>query len=82
MMATVIKLQRIGNSLRATIPKEVADALALKQGEQLVVDIKDDAVLLTKKGSHGVAELYGTLQEKTGEVRHWPTPREIKSIWE
>ena len=81
-METVIKLQRIGNSLRATIPKEVADALALKQGEEVVVNVKDDAVVLTKKGSHSVAEFYGALKDKTGEVRRWPTPREIKSIWE
>lgn len=81
-MGTIVKLQRIGNSLRATIPKEVADVLALKQGEEVIVDVEDDAIVLRKKGGQSVAEFYGALKERTCEVRRWPSPKEIKRIWE
>ena len=81
-MAKVIKLQRVGNSIRATIPREVADNLSLKEGEEVIVDIKDDAVIIKKKGRHSISQFYGILGRKTGEVEHWPTPEEIKSIWE
>jgi putative addiction module antidote len=81
-MTWVIKLQRVGNSIRATIPKEVADSLSLREGDEVVVDTVDDAVLIRKKGKKSLAKFYGILTEKTGEVEHWPTPEEIKNIWE
>ena len=81
-METLVKLQKVGNSLRATIPKEVANALSLRRGDELVIDLEDDTVVLRKKGKRKVAEFYGALNERTGEVRYWPTAKEIKSIWE
>ncbi len=81
-MATTIKLQRIGNSIRATIPKEVAEALALKPGEVMVVDAVDDSVLLKKRTAKKLSDLCGVLGKREGKVKHWPTPEEIKSIWE
>ncbi len=81
-MARVIKLQRVGNSIRATIPREVADSLSLTEGEEVIIDTKDDAVIIEKKGKRSIAQFYGILDRKTGEVEHWPTPEEIKSIWE
>lgn len=83
MMPVTVKIQRIGNSLRATIPKEAAEALALKQGEEVVVNVLGDSVVLQRK--HRVNDLtrfYGILQKKTGEVERWPRPEEIKDIWE
>lgn len=81
-MTTVVKLQRIGNSIRATIPKEVAEELSLRPGEDMVVSTVDDAVLLKKRRVKGVAEFYGMLKERSGKVEHWPTPEEIKGIWD
>ena len=83
-MTTTIKLQKIGNSIRATIPKAVTDTLSLRQGEEMVVDIGDDYVILKKKQqrSKGLSRFYGILKGKTGEVKSWPTPEEIKNIWE
>lgn len=81
-MTTIVKLQRIGNSIRATIPKEVAEALSLSPGEDMVVSTVDDAVLLKKRRVKNVAEFYGALKEKMGKVERWPTPEEIKGIWE
>ena len=80
-MATTVKLQKIGNSIRATIPKEVAEALSLKPGQEVVVDAVDDAVLLRKRRAKKLSDLYGVLGEKGGRVKHWPSPEEIKSIW-
>ena len=81
-MATTVKLQKIGNSIRATIPKEIAEALSLKPGEEMVVDAVDDTVLLRKRRAKKLSDLYGALKKREGEVEHWPTPEEIKSIWE
>lgn len=82
-MPTIVKLQKIGNSLRATIPKDAARALSLRQGEEVVVNIVGDSVVLQKRHrAKDLARFYGILQKKTGEVEHWPTPEEIKGIWE
>lgn len=87
-MATVIKLQKIGNSVRATIPKEILESLSLSQGEDVEVSVGDKDTILLKKRKGGArrndtsAHLYGILKEKTGKVQHWPTPEEIKDIWE
>lgn len=80
-MARIIKLQRVGNSIRATIPKDMVDNLSLREGEEVIVDTNDDAVIIKKKGKQSIAQFYGIL-EKRGRVEHWPTPEEIKSIWE
>jgi AbrB family looped-hinge helix DNA binding protein len=81
-MATRVKLQKIGNSIRATIPRDVAEALGLKPGEEMLVDTVDDTVLLKKAGVKKLSDLYGILERKGGKrVKHWPTPEEIKGIW-
>ena len=84
-MATTVKLQKIGNSIRATIPKGVVEALSLHQGDDVMVSTVDDSILLKRKSkqlSDRPARFYGILKDKTGKVEHWPTPEEIKSIWE
>jgi AbrB family looped-hinge helix DNA binding protein len=84
---TIIKLQRIGNSIRATIPKGIVVKLALKEGDLMVVATVNDSILLRKKrGSESSSDkpsrFFGILKERTGEVERWPSPEEIKSIWE
>jgi hypothetical protein len=37
--------------------------------------------MIRKKGKYGIDSLYGTLCGKN-EVEHWPSPEEIKNIWE
>jgi len=84
-MATTVRLQKIGNSIRATIPKDVVEDLSLSQGEDMIVAVVDDSILLKRKSKHRTdkpAKFYGALREKTGKVEHWPTPGEIKRIWE
>lgn len=75
-------MQKVGNSIRATIPKEVAENLSLSEGQEVVVDTKDETVIIRKKVKHGMAQFYGVLSDKKGKVERWPTPEEIKSIWE
>lgn len=81
-MTAIVKLQRIGNSIRATIPKEVAEALSLRPGENMIVSTVDDSILLKKRRTKNIAEFYGALKDRIGKVERWPTPEEIKSIWE
>ena len=80
VMERIIKLQRVGNSIRATIPKDMADNLSLREGEEVIVDTNDDAVVIKKKGKQNISHFYGIL-EKGRKVKHWQTPEEIKSIW-
>lgn len=86
MTITTVKLQKIGNSIRATIPKNVVENLSLSQGQDMAVTVVDDYILLRKKESNhklkNPSQFYGILKDKTGPVEHWPTPEEIKSIWE
>ncbi len=84
-MATTVKLQKIGNSIRATIPKEIVDDLSLKEGEDVIVAEVDETILIRRKRGTGTndsqSQFFGRLKRKTGEVEHWPSPEEIKSIW-
>lgn len=82
MVATKVRLQKVGNSLRATIPKEVADRLSLKHGDTVNVSAADDGLIVIEKtkDDSAMAKFYGALKVK--ETKNWPTPQEIKSIWE
>ncbi len=81
-MVRIIKLQKVGNSIRAIIPKEVAENLSLSEGQEVVVDTEDETVIIKKKAKHGMVQFYGVLSDKKERMEDWPTPEEIKSIWE
>ncbi|MCP8309085.1 MAG: AbrB/MazE/SpoVT family DNA-binding domain-containing protein [archaeon] len=44
-----MKLIKIGNSLRVTIPKEIIEAVNLKKGDVLSVSLSNDSKILIKK---------------------------------
>lgn len=89
-----VRLQKVGNSLRATIPKELAEMLSLKDGDTVNIMVTDDdyddsnktrKIVIEKTegdddGAPAMAKFYGMLKVK--ETRKWPSPEEIKSIWE
>ncbi len=85
-MATTVRLQKIGNSIRAAIPKEIVEDLSLKEGEDVIVAEVNETILIRRKHRTGAnsspSEFFGRLRRKTGEVEHWPSPEEIKSIWD
>ncbi len=56
-----VKLQKIDNSLRVTIPKEVADDLYLKQGQNRLIDVKDGDIVMRKEGPQDMSRFYGAL---------------------
>jgi len=75
-----VKLQKIGNSLRATIPKEVADELDLRKGQSLMIDARDGKIIMRKEGETAMSRFYGALH--IGRMAgKWPTPSEMKDIW-
>jgi AbrB family looped-hinge helix DNA binding protein len=43
-----IKVVKIGNSLRVTIPKEIAEAVDLKKGNMVEVYLDDDKIIIRK----------------------------------
>ena len=45
-----MKLAKVGNSLRLTIPKPVVDGLGLKEGEILILSVSDDEIRVRRQG--------------------------------
>lgn len=43
-----VKLTKIGNSLRITIPKPLVDGLSLKQGDMLILTVTDNQIKVSK----------------------------------
>lgn len=43
-----VKLVKIGNSLRMTIPVEVVEAMKIKEGDTLTVDVQGDMIIVKK----------------------------------
>ena len=56
-----VKAVRIGNSIRATIPKEIADYLKIKEGDTLEIIVVEKTMILKKenKSNELVKELEG-----------------------
>ena len=48
-MKLKVKLGKGGNSLRITIPKEVLEAMNLKEGDTLELDVRDNILFANKK---------------------------------
>lgn len=44
-----VKVVRIGNSLRMTIPKKVTNYLEIKEGDTLEIDVTDHTMTVKKK---------------------------------
>ena len=44
-----VKLTKIGNSLRITIPKPLVDGLELKQGDLLTLTVTDSEIKISKE---------------------------------
>jgi putative addiction module antidote len=43
-----MKLARVGNSLRVTIPKPVADGMRLREGDTLAISVTDSEIRIRK----------------------------------
>lgn len=48
MVELRVKLAKIGNSMRVTIPKEIVDVLKLKEGDEVRIDLKDGNIVIKK----------------------------------
>jgi len=69
---------------RVLIPQELRSEVGLEEGTVVEVrrEGKRDLVLApSRKGRRAWKELDGLRPTRTGKPE-WPTPREIKSIWE
>lgn len=49
MVELKVKLAKIGNSMRVTIPKEIVEVLKLKEGEIVRIDVKDNMIVIKVK---------------------------------
>jgi putative addiction module antidote len=45
-----LRLSKVGNSLRLTIPKPVVDTLRLKEGDVLILSVSDHEIRVRKQG--------------------------------
>jgi len=78
---------------RILIPKELRERFSLKEGSPVeiaedakygVITIKPSPKAKSSRKKPRLKELYGigATVRKTGKPEPWPTPQEIKSIWE
>lgn len=78
---------------RILIPKELRERFNLKEGSpvEIVEDAKNSIITIkpspktkSSRKKPRLKELYGVgaTVRKTGKPEPWPTPKEIKSIWE
>ena len=68
---------------RVVIPKEIRDNMQLKEGIILKVEKRDKEIIIrpARKTKKSIKEFYAQDPERTGDIK-WPTPEEIKNIWE
>lgn len=59
-----VRISKWGNSLAVRLPKELAEKLALKEGQSVEVSIKDRTLNLRP-----VAQRYPTLEEMVAEAK-------------
>ena len=73
-MAVAVKTKQWGNSIGVILPREVINALDLKPGEEVVIDIE--------KKQNVLKELFGALpfKEPTEKILH-DTRKEMEGQW-
>lgn len=48
MVELKVRLAKVGNSMKVTIPKEIVETLKLKEGDIVRIDVKDGAIVIKK----------------------------------
>ena len=78
---------------RILIPKDLRERFGIGEGSsvEIVEDVKEGVITIkpsskakASRKKSGLKMFYGigATVKKTGKAEAWPTPREIKSIWE
>ena len=62
-----VKAVRIGNSLRMTIPKPVAEALGIAEGDTLDVGVDDGSMVVRRRGAGGRADTILGVERRPGK---------------
>jgi len=68
---------------RVVIPQSVRERLEIKEGTLILVEEREDGVLLrpVREKKKKIEDFYSLEVKRTGKPE-WATPKEIKSIWE
>jgi len=68
---------------RVLIPEEIRESAGLTGGTVVTVEAKDGRIVIKtlRRERKGWKKLCGVSPQRTGK-QEWPTPRELKSIWE
>lgn len=68
---------------RVLIPEDIRKSMRLTGGTIVAVEMERDKVVIKplRKGKRGWKDLCGLLPKRTGKPE-WPTPEEIKGIWQ
>jgi AbrB family looped-hinge helix DNA binding protein len=68
---------------RVLIPEDIRKSTGLTGGTIVAVEMEKDNVVIKplRKGKRGWKTLCGLLPKRTGKPE-WPTPEEIKGIWQ
>lgn len=68
---------------RVLIPEEIREISGLRTGTVVAVEKYEDRIIIkpVRKSRRAWKQLCGLAPQRTGEPQ-WPTPEEIKSIWQ
>ncbi len=68
---------------RVLIPEEIREGAGLDEGTIVKVERQEDAIVIkpVRKSKRTWKQLCGLTPKRTGKPE-WPTPEEIKSIWQ
>jgi AbrB family looped-hinge helix DNA binding protein len=68
---------------RVLIPEDIREGTGLDEGTVVKVETQDEGILIkpVRKGKRSWKQLCGMVPNRTGKPE-WPTPEEIKSIWQ
>ena len=68
---------------RVLIPEEIRESAGLDEGTIVKVEKHEDQIVIKpiRKSKRAWKQLCGLTPKRTGKPE-WPTPEEIKSIWE
>jgi AbrB family looped-hinge helix DNA binding protein len=68
---------------RVLIPEDIREGAGLDEGTAVKVEIRDVGIVITpvRRRKRTWRQLCGIVPKRTGKPE-WPTPEEIKSIWQ
>ncbi len=72
---------KISSKGQIVIPKKVREKLKLKEGDEVIILVVEDGILIKKKRKANLSELRGILANKIDYERALKTLKELREDW-